>query len=102
MFAHKPERSIVLAAGLRSPWVRAGGAFAREDSAHLGARVARELLARTGVQTSFTPDAPGPWQVSLVVLSQPNCANPACADENAETITVVGDALPVTAIFTPC
>ena len=41
--------SIVLAAGLRSPWARAGGALRREDAGHLGARVARELLARTGV-----------------------------------------------------
>lgn len=40
---------IVLAAGLRSPWVRAGGAFQGEDAGHLGARVTRELLARTGV-----------------------------------------------------
>jgi len=49
MSAVRPERSIVLAAGLRSPLVRAGGAFAREDTAHLGARVARELIARTGL-----------------------------------------------------
>ena len=41
--------TIVLAAGLRSPWVRAGGAFKREDDGHLGAHVARELLARTGL-----------------------------------------------------
>jgi acetyl-CoA acetyltransferase family protein len=41
--------SIVLAAGLRSPWAKAGGALRREDAGHLGAQVARELLARTGV-----------------------------------------------------
>ncbi|MCZ6597656.1 MAG: acetyl-CoA C-acyltransferase [Planctomycetota bacterium] len=40
---------VVLAAGLRLPQARAGVAFAREDAAHLGARVARELLARTGL-----------------------------------------------------
>lgn len=40
---------IVLAAGLRSPWVRAGGAFRYEDAGHLGAHVARELIARTGI-----------------------------------------------------
>jgi acetyl-CoA C-acetyltransferase/acetyl-CoA acyltransferase len=44
-----PAEPIVLAAGLRTPWVRAGGAFRREDAAHLGARVARELIARTGL-----------------------------------------------------
>lgn len=41
---------IVLAAGLRSPWVKAGGAFRKEDAGHLGARVARELIARTGIE----------------------------------------------------
>ncbi len=40
---------IVLAAGLRSPWVRAGGAFRHEDAGNLGAHVARELIARTGL-----------------------------------------------------
>lgn len=40
---------IVLAAGLRSPWVRAGVAFRHEDAGHLGAHVARELIARTGI-----------------------------------------------------
>ena len=44
-----PRTSVVLVAGLRSPWCRAGGSFAREDAGHLGALVARELLARTGV-----------------------------------------------------
>jgi acetyl-CoA acetyltransferase family protein len=44
-----PRTSAVLAAGLRSPWCRAGGAFAREDAGHLGALVARELVARTGI-----------------------------------------------------
>src|SRR5690606_12282332 len=41
--------SIVLAAGLRTPWARAGGVFRKEDAGHLGARVARELIARTGI-----------------------------------------------------
>lgn len=47
--ADSPSRSIVLAAGLRSPWSRAGGAFGAEDAGHLGGRVLRELLARTGL-----------------------------------------------------
>ncbi len=41
--------TIVLAAGLRLPQTRAGGACAGEDAGHLGATLARELLARTGV-----------------------------------------------------
>ncbi|MEO1700160.1 MAG: acetyl-CoA C-acyltransferase [Planctomycetota bacterium] len=41
---------VVLAAGLRSPWVRAGGAFKGEDAAHLASAVAKELLVRTGIE----------------------------------------------------
>jgi len=40
---------VVIAAGLRLPQARAGGAYGREDAAHLGAAVCRELLARTAV-----------------------------------------------------
>lgn len=40
---------IVLAAGLRTPQMKAGGAFAAEDPAHLGAGLVRELLATTGL-----------------------------------------------------
>ncbi len=46
------RRKVVLAAGLRTPMVRAGGAFAREDAGHLGAAVTRELLAQSGVAGS--------------------------------------------------
>ena len=38
---------LVLASGVRTPLARAGGAFAKEDAAGLGALVARELLARS-------------------------------------------------------
>jgi len=40
---------IVLAAGLRLPQARAGGVYQKEDAGHLGARAARELIARAGV-----------------------------------------------------
>jgi acetyl-CoA C-acetyltransferase/acetyl-CoA acyltransferase len=40
---------LVLAAGLRTPMARAGGAFAKEDPGHLGALLARELLTRSGL-----------------------------------------------------
>ncbi|MCK6447114.1 MAG: acetyl-CoA C-acyltransferase [Planctomycetes bacterium] len=44
-----PARTAVLACGLRSPQAKAGGAFAKEDAGHLGAVVAREVLARSGL-----------------------------------------------------
>jgi len=40
---------LVLAAGIRTPLARSGGAFAKEDAGHLGALVARELIARTNI-----------------------------------------------------
>jgi len=40
---------IVLAAGLRTPQARAGGALKGEDPAHLAAGLTRELLARNGL-----------------------------------------------------
>jgi len=46
---HAPDRSIVLAAGLRLPQAKAGGQYMGETTPHLGAAVARELLLRSGV-----------------------------------------------------
>lgn len=43
----RPE--VVLAAGIRSPQVKAGGVYKREDAGRLGAAVCRELIARTGL-----------------------------------------------------
>ncbi len=40
---------LVLAAGLRTPFVKAGGLLARDDAARLGAGLCRELLDRSGV-----------------------------------------------------
>jgi acetyl-CoA acetyltransferase family protein len=40
---------IVLAAGWRTPQVKAGGVFAAEDAGHLGASICRETLARAGL-----------------------------------------------------
>ena len=44
---------IVLAAGLRTPWAKAGGAFKKEDAGHLGARLTRELLAQTALDPKY-------------------------------------------------
>ena len=43
------SQSIVLAAGWRTPFCRAGGAFAREDAEHFAAFIARETIARSGI-----------------------------------------------------
>jgi acetyl-CoA C-acetyltransferase/acetyl-CoA acyltransferase len=40
---------VVIAAGVRSPQVRAGEAYKKEDAGHLGAFVVRELVARAGL-----------------------------------------------------
>ncbi len=45
--------SVVLAAGLRLPQARAGGAFAAENAGHFGAACARELIARTGLDPAL-------------------------------------------------
>lgn len=47
---------IVIAAGLRSPFVRSGGVFQGEDAGHLGARLCRELLAETGVDPAHVDE----------------------------------------------
>lgn len=52
MHTERTGPRIVIAAGLRAPQAKAGGAFAAEDAGHLGARVARELIARTGIDSA--------------------------------------------------
>jgi acetyl-CoA acetyltransferase family protein len=46
------RNDIVIAAGLRTPLVKSGGQFRREDAGRLGALVARELIARTGIDAA--------------------------------------------------
>jgi acetyl-CoA C-acetyltransferase/acetyl-CoA acyltransferase len=43
---------VVIASGLRLPQARAGGRFGQEDAGSLGARIARELLARSGIDAA--------------------------------------------------
>jgi acetyl-CoA acetyltransferase family protein len=47
--AKDSSSDIVLLAGLRTPWAKAGGKFMQTDAGHLGAQVARDLLARCGL-----------------------------------------------------
>ena len=65
---HDEGPDVVIAAGLRSPWVRAGGAFGAEDAGHLGSQVMRELLVRTGIE-------PGAGRLHKARLDQPNHVN---------------------------
>jgi acetyl-CoA C-acetyltransferase/acetyl-CoA acyltransferase len=46
---HEDRPRLVLAAGLRTPFARAGERMRGEDAGHLGAAVARELLTRHAV-----------------------------------------------------
>jgi acetyl-CoA C-acetyltransferase/acetyl-CoA acyltransferase len=47
---HEQDDDLVVAAGLRVPQAKSGGAYAKEDVAHLGAALVRELLDRVGVE----------------------------------------------------
>ena len=47
--SESPDRRVVLAAGVRHPQAKAGGAYRQEDAGHLGSSVARELLDRCGM-----------------------------------------------------
>jgi len=74
--------AIVLAAGLRLPQARAGGAYAREDAGHLGAAVARELLARTGLD---------PGQLDEVVVG---CVGPPQDQTNVGRVVALRAGVP--------
>ncbi|HEX6882357.1 MAG TPA: thiolase family protein [Planctomycetota bacterium] len=74
--------AIVLAAGLRLPQARAGGAYAREDAGHLGAAVARELLARTGLD---------PGQLDEVVVG---CVGPPHDQANVARVIALRAGVP--------
>jgi acetyl-CoA C-acetyltransferase/acetyl-CoA acyltransferase len=76
------SRSIVLAAGLRTPWARAGGAFAGEDAAHLGALVAREVIARSGID---------PGEIDEVIAG---CAGPPHDEANVGRVLALRAGVP--------
>lgn len=76
------DRDVVLAAGLRTPMARAGGAFAREDAGHLGASVVRELVARTGID---------PAQIAEVVAG---CAGPPADQANVGRVLALRAGIP--------
>jgi acetyl-CoA acetyltransferase family protein len=73
---------IVLAAGIRTPQARAGGVLKREDAGHLGARVARELLARTGLD---------PAAIDEVVVG---CAGPPHDQANVARVIAMRAGIP--------
>jgi acetyl-CoA C-acetyltransferase/acetyl-CoA acyltransferase len=76
------QRDVVLAAGLRTPMSRAGGAFAREDVGHLGATVVRELIARSGIDAA---------QIDEVVAG---CAGPPADQANVGRVMALRAGVP--------
>jgi acetyl-CoA acetyltransferase family protein len=73
---------IVLAAGVRLPQARAGGAYAREDAGHLGATVVRETLARAGLD---------PAQLSEVIVG---CVGPPHDQANVARVIALRAGVP--------
>ena len=82
MLSVRPEKDVVIASGLRTPFARAGGFFRREDAAHLGARVVRELLARSGVE---------PGAVDQLVCG---CVGPPADQANVARVIALRGGLP--------
>jgi len=83
-FHHDPGGpEIVLAAGLRTPQARAGGRFAGEDPGHLASALARELLARSGLDGS---------EIDEVVLG---CVGQPSTQANVARVIALRAGLPV-------
>jgi acetyl-CoA C-acetyltransferase/acetyl-CoA acyltransferase len=77
----RPSRVVILS-GLRSAQARAGGAFAKENAAHLGAAVSRELIARTGVK---------PGEIDEVIAG---CVGPPFDQANVARVLALRAGLP--------
>lgn len=78
----KTSSPLVVAAGLRLPQARAGGAYLREDAGHLAARLARELFARTGLD---------PRDVDQVITG---CAGPPHDQANLSRVVALRAGVP--------
>ena len=77
-----PRPRCVLAAGLRLPQARAGGAFKQENAAHLGSVVAREVLARSGIR--------GEWINEVIV----GCVGPPQDQANVARVLALRAGIP--------
>jgi acetyl-CoA C-acetyltransferase/acetyl-CoA acyltransferase len=73
---------IVIAAGVRTPQAKAGGAFRGEDAGRLGSFAVRELLARAGVE---------PGEVAEVVVG---CVGPPQDQANVGRVIALRAGLP--------
>jgi acetyl-CoA C-acetyltransferase/acetyl-CoA acyltransferase len=76
------QPSIVIAAGLRTAQARAGGRLRGEDAGHLGAEVARELLARSALP---------PGEIDEVVVG---CAGPPHDQANVARVIALRAGVP--------
>jgi acetyl-CoA acetyltransferase family protein len=78
-----PTARIVVAAGLRTPQGRAGGRLAREDAGSLGAGLARELIARSGID---------PAELDEVIAG---CAGPPHDQANVARVIALRAGVPI-------
>jgi len=77
-----PDDTVVLAAGLRLPQARAGGAYAGENAGHLGAALVRECLDRSGID---------PYRLSEVILG---CVGPPFDQANVARVIALRAGVP--------
>ena len=76
------DDTLVLAAGIRFPQARAGGAYAGENAGHLGAALVRECLDRSGID---------PSQLSEVILG---CVGPPHDQANVARVIALRAGVP--------
>jgi acetyl-CoA C-acetyltransferase/acetyl-CoA acyltransferase len=73
---------VVLAAGARTPFCKAGGVLAGEDVAHFGAAIAREVIARSGID---------PEEIDEVIAG---CAGPPHDEANVGRVLALRAGVP--------
>lgn len=78
------ERRAVVAAGLRTPWIRSGRAFAKLSATDLAVHVVREMLSRAEVD---------PRDVDELVLG---CVGPTSRESNIARVVALRAGLPAT------
>jgi acetyl-CoA acetyltransferase family protein len=78
-----PTRPVVLLSGWRTPLARSGGAYARDDAGHIGAAIARETIARAGID---------PGEIDEVIVG---CAGPPHDQANIGRVIGIRAGVPI-------